>query len=206
MASPTKLAHIVLQTYDVKGLCEWYCTVLNAHVVFEELPKLSFITYDEEHHRMGFAQLPGTRVEPSPVVPGLRHSAWTYRNIRELLGEYERLKAAGIVPNVRINHGPTFSLYYTDPDGNNAELMIDRLSLPEADQFMRGAVFKKNPVGIEIDPDELVKKMHAGASDDELLVYDADKPVDVPGMIKRFAAAREAQMQAYRNQRKNTMG
>lgn len=51
---------------------------------FEQPKALCFITYDDEHHRIGFAQLPGDPVENTPKNPGLAHLAFTYANVRAL--------------------------------------------------------------------------------------------------------------------------
>ena len=43
---------------------------------------------------------------------------------------YARLKGDGIEPYWCINHGPTTSLYYKDPDGNQIELQVDNFPTP----------------------------------------------------------------------------
>ena len=48
---PTKLAHVVYQTNRMAAMRDWYCAVLDGHVIYEN-PHLSFVTYDEEHHRV----------------------------------------------------------------------------------------------------------------------------------------------------------
>ena len=53
MASPIKLSHIVLQTNKPRELREWYCQVLGAEIVHEN-EFISFISYDDEHHRVAF--------------------------------------------------------------------------------------------------------------------------------------------------------
>jgi len=103
-----------------------------------------------------------------------------------LLTQYERLKAQGILPGITINHGPTVSCYYSDPDGNAVELQIDRLTLEEGQAFMKTPAFRANSTGILIDLDHLVRRMHAGADDDELLFYDAEAKVDVQDLNRRL--------------------
>ena len=41
--------------------------------------------------------------------------AFTYEKLSELLGNYERLRDRGIKPVWCVNHGPTTSMYYSDP-------------------------------------------------------------------------------------------
>jgi len=54
MGSPAKLAHIVLFTRQIGRMRDWYLTVLDARVVHEN-PAAAFLTYDDEHHRIAFA-------------------------------------------------------------------------------------------------------------------------------------------------------
>ena len=66
----------------------------------------------------------------SPQIRGnAGPTAWAVR-AKDISAEVVRLKAAGILPYWCINHGPTTSLYYKDPDGNVIELFtqIDRMS------------------------------------------------------------------------------
>jgi catechol-2,3-dioxygenase len=120
-----KLAHIVLQTGQLPVLRDWYLKVLDAHVVLEN-DMLSFMTFDEEHHRLAMVQLPQPVPRTSMTV-GLAHSAYTFGSLDSLLTKYAALKEVGIQPHVPVQHGPTTSLYYRDPDGNMVELQIDNI-------------------------------------------------------------------------------
>ena len=50
---PSKLAHLVFQTNRLPAMRDWYCAVLDGHVIYEN-PQLCFVTYDDEHHRVAF--------------------------------------------------------------------------------------------------------------------------------------------------------
>jgi hypothetical protein len=64
--APSLFAHFVLRTANKKALVDWYCAVLAAHPVFEN-DYISFVTYDAEHHRVAFVQMPGvSRTSPTP--------------------------------------------------------------------------------------------------------------------------------------------
>jgi catechol 2,3-dioxygenase-like lactoylglutathione lyase family enzyme len=58
MSSTPKFAHVVFQTSRLQAMRDWYCTVLEAHVVHER-GDLCFITFDDEHHRIAFISPPG---------------------------------------------------------------------------------------------------------------------------------------------------
>jgi len=71
MGADKRLAHIVLQTGRLAPLRDWYLKVLDAHVVFEN-EMLSFMTFDEEHHRLAIVQLPQPcqfRSKSEQVIP-----------------------------------------------------------------------------------------------------------------------------------------
>ena len=178
---PTKLAHVVFQTNQIGPMRDWYCTTLDAKVLFEN-EQLCFLTYDEEHHRIALINpgqlaqraptLPGRLIDPSEP-PGLHHVAFTYGSMGEYLDNYERIKAAGIVPFRSINHGPTTSMYYRDPDGNRVELQIDNFpTAKEGQDWLLTPAFVENPIGVDFDPDQLVGKFRAGVPVAELVVRD----------------------------------
>jgi hypothetical protein len=64
-------------------------------------------------------------------------------------------------------------MYYRDPDGNRVELQIDNFSTAEEGQaWMRSPAFDQNPIGLEYDPDELVRKFQSGVPVAELVARD----------------------------------
>ena len=140
------------------------------------------MTYDDEHHRVAFADFgPLTpREEGAGLLqirpgdrPGLHHVAFTFGSMGELLDNYVRLRALDIRPFFCVNHGPTTSMYYTDPDGNRVELQIDNFATAEEGQaWMLSPAFARNPIGVEYDPDALVARFRSGIPVAELVVRD----------------------------------
>ena len=159
--APSKFAHFVLRTPNLERLKEWWMTFLGAQIVHEN-PFLAFLTYDDEHHRLAIVQIPGLEAR-SDKAAGLDHVAYSFSDLGELLGTYERLKGAGIKPHWCINHGPTTSLYYRDPDGNQVEIQVDNFSTEvELKGWMASGEFEKNPIGVEYDPDKLLERYRRG--------------------------------------------
>jgi hypothetical protein len=61
-----------------------------------------------------------------------------------------------------VNHGPTTSIYYEDPDGNQLETQVDNFdTVEETDQFMRSKDFGDNPIGVDFKPEDLIKRLQA---------------------------------------------
>ena len=184
MASPHKLAHVVYQTRRFQEMISWYRNVFEAEVIHED-PALAFLAYDDEHHRLAFANLDVLKGEakgglPSQPEIGVNHVAFTYENLGDLLATYERLKAEGILPYWPIHHGPTLSFYYQDPDGNRLEFQVDACTMEEANAFMKSEAFAKNPLGVVIDPEDLVSRYRSGVSEAELLADMSGAPSEIP--------------------------
>ena len=61
-----------------------------------------------------------------------------------------------------VNHGPTLSLYYHDPDGNIIETQADLMDATAADEFMVSAAYRKNMIGVDFDPDDWLAAVQKG--------------------------------------------
>ena len=181
--SPAKLSHAVLRTTRLKEMIDWYKTVLNAQVLYQN-DMMAFMTYDEEHHRIAIAAFPGV-VEKPKHSAGLDHLAFFYSTLGDWIANYERLKAADITPKVCIHHGLTMSLYYRDPDDNGVELSIDNVEKSDWHNWMRNSL-GQNPIGAPLDPDEIARKYHAGASETELRRFSPSPGGMDPEFIRRI--------------------
>ena len=161
IVSPTRLAHFVLRTSRMAELMDWYKLVLDAETAFANA-EIGFIAYDDEHHRVAFINIPGLAPQPAGTV-GLHHVAFTYKALSELLGNYERLRDMGIKPAWCVNHGPTTSMYYVDPDANQVEFQVDNYAtVEEAGEFFFTAAFAANTIGVDYDPEDLIRRLRAG--------------------------------------------
>jgi 2,4-dichlorophenol 6-monooxygenase len=149
--SPEKLAHIVFKSPRYEEMVRWYCLVLNARVAFSG-PVITFISYDEEHHRVAIVNMPQLQTLPL-AKQGFAHVSFTYATLPLLLENYARLKTIGILPSWCVHHGFTVSLYYDDPDGNRVETQYDIFeTAEEADAYIRSPAFAANPIGTEFNP------------------------------------------------------
>jgi len=166
--TPAKFAHFVLKTANFDAVIGWYSTVLQARVAHRN-DFIAFLTYDDEHHRVAVINTPGAPA-PDEAAVGVHHVAYTYAGLGELLATYRRLKARGIEPARCINHGPTTSMYYRDPDGLRVELQVDNFAtMDEANAYLAGPDFAANPIGVLFDPEDLIRDYEAGASLAELV-------------------------------------
>lgn len=131
---------------------------------------ITFISYDDEHHRIAIANIPDLD-DNNPKARGVEHFAFTYATLDDLFDQFERMKAKGIHPYWTINHGMTLSAYYRDPDGNQVETQFDSMTMEEADAFMSGPLFAANPIGIDVDFESLVARRRTGEDVATLVDY-----------------------------------
>ena len=167
--SPAKFVHIVYRTRRFDQMIDWYQAVFNARLQYK-CPELAFLTYDDEHHRIAFANMDVLAPEAAGGPPttkqgliGVDHVAYTYPSMEALFENYEQLKKQGIEPYWCIHHGITVSMYYGDPDGNQMEFQIDAYSTSEeANAFMRGPGYAENSMGVEYDPEVWIAEVRSG--------------------------------------------
>lgn len=173
--APAKLAHVVVKTPRPAKILDWYCTVLDGVIVFRD-KRVGFMTYDEEHHRVAVIGVPAVLRIPQFIGRfgrkffGIDHMAFTYDSLEALVANHRRLADLGIRPIWSINHGPTTSMYYEDPDGNRIELQHDNFATnEELMDWMDSGEFDKNPIGVEFDPDVLERRLAEGTPVSELV-------------------------------------
>ncbi|MBL7501955.1 VOC family protein [Frankia sp. CNm7] len=178
---PKAFVHIVYRTHRFDTMMDWYQKVFGARVQFRN-EMLGFLTYDEEHHRFALVNL--DLLDPNPKekhrigLVGVDHVAYTFASLRELLENWEHLKAMGVEPYWCIHHGITVSLYYGDPDGNQMEFQIESFSTPEeASAFMTGPGYTENPIGVEFDPESWLARVRAGTPESDFLIREVHQPV-----------------------------
>jgi catechol 2,3-dioxygenase-like lactoylglutathione lyase family enzyme len=164
---PAYLSHVVVRTSKFKEVVAFYKNLFCAHATYEN-DGLAFLTYDQEHHRIAVLNMPNLAPQ-SPNVASVHHMAFTYFSLADLLSTYERMKQQGILPVWCTNHGPTTSIYYRDPDGNQLELQVDNFpTVEESGKFFETEAFAKNPIGVDFDPDELIRRLRSGEDEASL--------------------------------------
>ena len=178
---PRKFAHVVYRTRRFAEMIDWYRKVFDAKVQFEN-PALAFLTYDDEHHRMAFLNLaafdPEGKLVTRQGAVGVDHVAYTFDSLRDLLENFDQLKAIGVMPYWRLHHGVTISLYYADPDGNQMEFQIDSYpTIAATNAFMFSPGYAENPIGVEFDPGDWLARLRAGAPESDFLVRTVHQPV-----------------------------
>lgn len=123
MIPVTRLNHAVLFVQDFERTVDFYQRAFGFEIVTETPGKAAFLRAkgSANHHDLGlFATATGSR---APLgAPGLYHLAWEVSTIEDLAGARSILAELGALKG-ESDHGATKSLYGTDPDGNEFEVM-----------------------------------------------------------------------------------
>lgn len=175
--------HVQLKTTRLDEMVAWYTRTLGL-IISHRGSGAAWLTNDEANHRIAIVSTPGLCDDPDKLKhTGLHHTAWEYGTLDELLETYVRLRDDGELPHRTVNHGPTTSFYYQDPDGNSVELQHDnfcdwRVSV----EFFQTPEFALDPFGPGVDPEALLAAREAGLTTDELArrSYAGEFPVTRP--------------------------
>ncbi len=163
------LHHVQLKTTRLDEMVDWYGLVTGLVVAFRS-PAGAWLTNDDANHRLALLTATKLKDDPDKIAhAGLHHTAWEYAGIGELLDTYVRLRDCGILPHRAVDHGPSLSFYYLDPDGNSVELQVDNYGdWRKSAQIFETPEFARDPFGPGVDPEQLIAARDAGASHSEL--------------------------------------
>ena len=160
------LHHVNLKTTRMGQMIDWYGTVVGMTPSFQG-SGIAFLSNDAASHRLALLSFPHLVDHPHKLQhTGMHHLAFEYPTLDDLLTTYTRLETQGIRPHACLDHGMTTSFYYVDPDGNSVELQVDNFGdWARSTAFIRAdPAFAANPIGVGIDPDQLISAREAGTS------------------------------------------
>jgi catechol-2,3-dioxygenase len=125
MGRVTNLNHAVLYVSEPDRSAEFYSRVFGFEVVAKEFGGRAVFMRAEDgpnHHDLGLFAVGPNAARPPRGSTGLYHLAWEVRTIDDLAEIAATLSAAGALSGAS-DHGVSKSLYGTDPDGIEFEVM-----------------------------------------------------------------------------------
>lgn len=161
---PAKLSHLGLRTNNLEAMAKWYHQMLAGEIIYEN-SDVAFVKCDEEFIRLALFQIPNT-INKNAQSNGLEHFAFSFDTLGDLCNMYKERKEAGFIPYRAVHHGPTISMYYYDPDGNKLEMQTEIItSVEEFNKYKDTGAIARNPVGVEMDPEEILRAFESGRGD-----------------------------------------
>src|SRR5271169_6079549 len=99
-----KFHHFNLKTTRLQEMVDWYRVLVGAEVIFQDAVG-AWLSNDEANHRIALLAFPGFMDDPEKETrTGMHHSAFEYQSFEDLNASYLRLREAGIMPDVCIDH------------------------------------------------------------------------------------------------------
>jgi catechol-2,3-dioxygenase len=176
-----KLAHLILNTSNYDAMKQWYLQVFDATVGVEiPGPAGCFLRIDDSHHRIGMFKVANADGSGADAMPGspdpasksrLNHFSFEYPTLADLLETHARVAKDEIYPGECLNHGPTMSIYYHDPDSNMIELFYDNKYSEEQIVEWYGGGPSYVQSATTFDPATTLAELHRGTSVAELTAW-----------------------------------
>ena len=191
--APDEFHHVAFKTMNYKPMIEFYSKLFGCEPLYES-DELTFLAFDEEHHRVAIAntspvfrnlsfipkqlmKLKNWLNASFPSIVGLDHISYKLNPIDKWFDFYFSAKKKGLLPYWTINHGWITGMYYKDPDGNLVEIFFEHFRSVEEFKKNIAPDFSDEPVGTNMDVEVLYKLFKEGASFEELIQKGNTVPV-----------------------------
>lgn len=146
-AALARLGHVHLKVRELERAAEFYTRHLGL-VVTERVQGYVFLSAGVAHHDLALQEI-GAGASPSPPhAVGLYHLAFEVADRIALARAYRRLTRSG-VPVAAVDHGISWALYFSDPDGNGIELYWDTRDVPGGQRMWSGRTRPLDPVRLQ---------------------------------------------------------
>ncbi|MBK8742772.1 MAG: VOC family protein [Betaproteobacteria bacterium] len=167
-----RIGEIVLRTPRYVEMKAWYRKMLGidpfvehvrdeANGVNPPFAQMCFFQLFFEHpyqEMLVLFDIPGT-LDRTTGDSGLHHMQLRNASPAVLCERYRRLRRDGIMPHRAMDHGPSTSFYYRDPDQNVVEIAASNFRTSEQVLASFGTEsYSRNPAGSVVDPEEYSRR------------------------------------------------
>ena len=183
--APEDFHHVAFKTINYEAMVDFYSRLFGCEPLYSS-EELTFLAFDEEHHRVAIANTSGVfknlgfipktimRIKnwmnrSLPSIVGLDHISYKLNPIEKWFEFYHKAKEQGLEPYWTINHGWITGMYYKDPDGNLVEIFFEHWRNKEEFKTNISPDFSDEPIGTNMDIDVLYDMFKKGASFEELI-------------------------------------
>ena len=183
--APEDFHHVAFKTIRYKEMVNFYTKLFDCEPLYTS-DELTFLAFDEEHHRVAIAntsmvfdklgfipklimRMKNWMNRSLPSIVGLDHISYKLNPIGKWFDFYHAAKAKGLSPYWTINHGWITGMYFKDPDGNLVEIFFEHFRNQEEFKSNISPDFSDEPIGTNMDIDVLYDLFKNGASFEELI-------------------------------------
>ncbi len=204
IGAPDNFHHVAWKTMRYTSMVDFYSRLFHCKPLYES-EAITFLTFDDEHHRIAIANTSAALEENMGLLPrvlirmlvairnfvnrvtpnlvGLDHVSYKMDSIDSWFDFYHNARKNGLDPAWTINHGWISGIYYRDPDGHLIEIFFEHFR--SAEEFRSGSIapdFAEEPIGTNMDIDVLHEMYKSGTPFEDLVkkgntVPEGKKPV-----------------------------
>jgi catechol 2,3-dioxygenase len=120
----TKIGHAHLKVRDLRRSVEFYTKFLGLAVTEEVPGAFAFLTGGPMHHELALQEVGPDAPLPFPGSVGLYHVAFEVPDRRSFAQAYNAVTRGGVTV-AAVDHGISWAMYFSDPDGNGLEIYWD---------------------------------------------------------------------------------
>lgn len=147
-AAGVKIGHIRLKVNDLERAVQFFTRFLHMKQVERAGDEYAFLSGGDPHHELALRRISGDARAPRPPdAPGFDHVAFEVPSKREFARSYLELSEAGIAARP-IDNGISWSLYFSDPEGNQLEVFCDTRREPGGRMLWEGGAIELAPEAI----------------------------------------------------------
>lgn len=122
-----ELGHVHLYVRSLTRSMTFYSRIFGLEATERVDQAMAFLTSSAKHHTIALQALGESAGPPAPGRVGLYHVAFEVPDVAALEAALGRLDQEGVGWQA-VDHGISWAVYFSDPDGNGLELYVDRRS------------------------------------------------------------------------------
>lgn len=119
-----KIGHVHLKIRNMQRSLAFYTRHLNMKITERLGDSFVFMSAGEMHHELALQEVGSNASSPGRHDIGLYHVAFEVPDKKSLVEIYQKLKADGVTV-YPVDHGISWAIYFSDPDGNGLEVYWD---------------------------------------------------------------------------------
>jgi catechol 2,3-dioxygenase len=120
-----KIGHVHLKVRQLARAVDFYTHYLGM-TVREQVANYAFLSGNEAHHEVALQALGSQAPTPHPYGVGLYHAAFEVADRGQFALAVQALEAGG-VDHAAVDHGISWAVYFSDPDGNGLEIYVNTM-------------------------------------------------------------------------------
>jgi len=128
-AYATTLGHVHLRVRDLARSVAFYTRFLDLHGTEEIAGAVAFLSGGPRHTEVALQSAGPGAGTPDPAAAGLQHVAFEVPDQRSFAQAYNTVTRGGI-PALALDHGISWAMYFSDPDGNTLAIYWDTRAEP----------------------------------------------------------------------------